>query len=70
MWPVRDDPAKAKAESKPFPVFLFSSFKFLSPKFQSGGRMKSIWRAILTDSQFWVPAAVLAFGIALLTFLH
>jgi hypothetical protein len=27
-------------------------------------------RAILTDSQFWAPAIVLAFGIALLAYLH
>ena len=27
-------------------------------------------RAILTDVQFWIPAAVLAFGIALLAVLH
>jgi hypothetical protein len=26
----------------------------------------SIWRAILTDSHFWVPVVVLAFGIVLL----
>jgi hypothetical protein len=29
----------------------------------------SITKAILTDSHFWVPVAVLAFGIALLVFL-
>jgi hypothetical protein len=27
-------------------------------------------RAILTDVQFWVPAAVLALGVALLVMLH
>jgi hypothetical protein len=27
-------------------------------------------KAILTDSQFWVPLVVLALGIALLAFLH
>lgn len=32
-----------------------------------GGAM---WRAILTDSHFWVPAAVLLFGIALLVYLR
>jgi hypothetical protein len=26
----------------------------------------SVWNAILTDSHFWVPVAVLAVGIALL----
>jgi hypothetical protein len=27
-------------------------------------------KAILTDIQFWIPAVVLALGIALLTVLH
>jgi len=27
-------------------------------------------RAVLTDIHFWIPAAVLAFGIGLLVFLH
>jgi len=27
-------------------------------------------KAILTDSQFWAPAAALALGIALLAYLH
>jgi hypothetical protein len=27
-------------------------------------------KAILTDTQFWIPVAVLAFGIALLIALH
>jgi hypothetical protein len=30
----------------------------------------SVAKAILTDSQFWVPAAVLAIGIGLLILLH
>lgn len=29
-----------------------------------------MWRAILTDSHFWVPAVVLLFGIALLVYLR
>ena len=36
-----------------------------------GVRLKPfILKAVLTDSQFWVPVAVLALGIALLAFLH
>ena len=31
---------------------------------------KSVWRAILTDVQFWVPAGVLAAGVLLLILLH
>ncbi|MGD0693416.1 MAG: translocated intimin receptor Tir [Terriglobia bacterium] len=27
-------------------------------------------KTVLTDSQFWVPVAVLALGIALLAYLH
>jgi len=30
----------------------------------------SMLKAILTDSQFWAPAIVLALGIALLAYLH
>lgn len=30
----------------------------------------STTKAILTDSQFWVPFVVLVLGIVLLTFLH
>jgi hypothetical protein len=30
----------------------------------------SVWRAILTDVQFWVPAGVLAAGVLLLVLLH
>jgi len=34
-------------------------------------RMKrSIAKAILTDSQFWVPVVLLAVGITLLVYLH
>jgi hypothetical protein len=28
------------------------------------------FRAILTDVQFWIPAVVLAMGVALLVFIH
>jgi hypothetical protein len=31
---------------------------------------KSIVRAVLTDIQFWIPALVLALGVALLVFIH
>ena len=31
---------------------------------------QKIWRAILTDVQFWIPAAVLALGVGLLVFIH
>lgn len=30
----------------------------------------STTKAILTDSQFWVPVVVLALGIALVVYLH
>jgi len=30
----------------------------------------SMLKAILTDSQFWAPAIVLAMGVALLVYLH
>ncbi len=30
----------------------------------------SILKAILTDSQFWVPVVVLAFGLGLLVFIR
>jgi hypothetical protein len=29
-----------------------------------------MWRAILTDSHFWIPAVVLLLGIALLVYLR
>jgi len=29
-----------------------------------------MWKAILTDSQFWIPVLVLIFGIALLLYLR
>jgi hypothetical protein len=29
-----------------------------------------VFKAILTDSHFWIPLAVLMLGIALLVFLH
>jgi hypothetical protein len=29
-----------------------------------------MWKAILTDSHFWVPLVVLIFGIALLAYLR
>jgi hypothetical protein len=29
-----------------------------------------IWRAILTDVQFWIPAVVLVLGVGLLVFIH
>ena len=29
-----------------------------------------MFKAILTDSHFWIPLVVLVFGIALLVFLH
>ncbi len=29
-----------------------------------------MWKAILTDSQFWVPVAALALGVALLVALQ
>jgi hypothetical protein len=41
--------------------------------FELGGNMNSkvsLAKAIFTDSQFWVPTAVLAIGIALLILLH
>jgi len=31
---------------------------------------EAVLKAILTDSQFWIPFAVLLVGIALLVFLH
>ncbi len=36
------------------------------------GRMtgRQVVRAVLTDVQFWIPAAVLVLGIALLVALH
>jgi len=30
----------------------------------------NIWRAILTDVQFWIPTVVLAVGVCLLVFIH
>jgi len=33
-------------------------------------RERSLWRAVLTDVQFWVPAVVLALGVGLLVFIH
>jgi hypothetical protein len=30
----------------------------------------SLVRAVLSDAQFWAPAAVLALGIALVIYLH
>ncbi|HEY9139011.1 MAG TPA: translocated intimin receptor Tir [Terriglobus sp.] len=36
-------------------------------KLPSAGR---IFKAIVTDVQFWVPVAVLGFGLALLIALH
>jgi len=30
----------------------------------------SMTKAVLTDIHFWVPVAVLAFGLALLAYLH
>ena len=36
----------------------------------SPGTEPNTVKAILTDVQFWVPAAALAFGIALLVILH
>jgi hypothetical protein len=35
---------------------------------RSGG--KTMVRAVLTDVQFWIPAVVLALGVALLVFIH
>ena len=29
-----------------------------------------MWKAILTDSQFWIPVLVLLFGVALLLYLR
>ena len=29
-----------------------------------------MWKAILTDAQFWIPAMALIAGIALLIYLH
>jgi hypothetical protein len=29
-----------------------------------------IWRAILTDVQFWIPVLVLVVGVGLLVFVH
>jgi hypothetical protein len=29
-----------------------------------------MWKAILTDSQFWIPVVVLVLGIALLLYLR
>jgi hypothetical protein len=31
---------------------------------------KHLWRAVHTDVQFWIPAAVLAIGVGLLVFIH
>ncbi len=31
---------------------------------------KNLWRAVLTDVQFWIPAVVLAMGVGLLVFIH
>ena len=31
---------------------------------------RSLWRAVLTDVQFWIPAVVLALGVGLLVFIH
>jgi len=31
---------------------------------------KSMFRAIVTDVQFWIPAVVLAMGVGLLVFIH
>jgi hypothetical protein len=36
---------------------------------ERGGRTSTV-RAILTDIQFWIPAAVLIFGVGLLVFIH
>jgi hypothetical protein len=35
-----------------------------------GGSGQNMLRAILTDVQFWIPAIVLAIGVALLVFIH
>lgn len=32
--------------------------------------MSPMWKSILSDSHFWVPLVVLAFGVALLLILH
>ena len=32
--------------------------------------MPKVLRAILTDVQFWIPAVVLALGVALLVLIH
>ncbi len=34
------------------------------------GGLTSTVRAILTDIQFWIPAAVLILGVGLLVFIH
>jgi hypothetical protein len=34
------------------------------------GGGQNMWRAILTDVQFWIPAVVLAMGVGLLVFIH
>jgi hypothetical protein len=33
-------------------------------------RTKTMVMAVLTDIQFWIPAVVLALGVALLVFIH
>ena len=30
----------------------------------------NLWRAILTDVQFWIPVIVLGIGVILLIFIH
>jgi hypothetical protein len=37
---------------------------------QKSGEIVFMWKAILTDSHFWVPMVVLVFGIALLAYLR
>lgn len=37
---------------------------------QKSGELVFMWKAILTDSHFWVPLVVLVLGIALLAYLR
>ena len=51
-------------------IKIFWSAHLLSE--QTGNYLKGIqmWKAVLTDTHFWIPVVVLILGIALLVYLH
>ena len=51
------------------PITLVFVIGYVTPGTAAEDLLK-IWRAILTDVQFWIPAVVLALGVGLLVFIH